>query len=72
MALSLSRWPLMTTAEKLADAYNLTSTRVLANSSASSPTTVTFLIRCGEYQKGESAALPPAEAAAVTGAGFAQ
>jgi hypothetical protein len=71
MALALTLWPKMTSAEKLIDCANLTTVRPPADSLAPTPVTVTFAIRCGLYQKGEQAALPPAEAAAVVTAGFA-
>jgi len=61
----------MSPAQKLADCTNLTTTLALANSGASVPVAVTFSQRCGLYQRGERAAFPPDEAAALVAAGFA-
>ena len=66
--LALTRWPLMSTAEKLADCANLTTVVPLAGPGL---VLVTFGQRCGPFQRGESAGLPAAEAAAVIAAGFA-
>jgi len=69
MALALMLWPTMTAAQRLADCYNLTTTPPL--SGVPGPVAVTFTQRCGLYQRGERAAFPPEEAAALLAAGFA-
>jgi hypothetical protein len=71
MALALTRWPTMTSAEKLLDCANLTTVRPPADSPAPTPVNVLFSVRAGLFQRGETVALPPAEAAAVIAAGFA-
>jgi hypothetical protein len=59
----------MSTAEKLADCANLTTTVPLAGPA---PMAVTFAIDvCGPFRLGEQAAVPAAEAAALVQAGFA-
>jgi hypothetical protein len=58
----------MTTAEKLNHCADLTT---VVPQAGPSPRRVTFTVRCGPYARGEQAALPEAEAAAIVVAGFA-
>lgn len=71
MPLNLDRWALISTDERLRRCGDLTTTVPQADSLAPSRVVVTFAIRCGPFQRGESASLPPEEASAMLVAGFA-